>query len=117
MINSAIPLELEFGTCNLCLGSHEMYAGLELEHIWVCIFWGDQLQVRLGSSTLAKQTPETDLRNRPLRQTSRPGHLILRHTHIYPCLEGASTATSREGESRGLQVPYDCLMGHLANII
>ena len=33
--------------------------------MWVCICLGDQLQVRLGSSTLAKQTPETDFRNRP----------------------------------------------------
>ena len=39
--------------------------------LWVCFFLGDQLQVRLRSSTLAKQTPETyhetDPRNRPLR--------------------------------------------------
>ena len=41
-----------------------------------------------------KQTPETyhetDPRNRPLRQTSRPGSLILRHTHMYMCV---STST------------------------
>ena len=50
---------------------------------WVCILLGgDQLQVRLGSSTLAKQTPETyhetDLRNRAMGQTSRPAPLTLR---------------------------------------
>ena len=79
-------------------------------------FGGDQLQVRLGSSALAKQTPEdlrnrprnrphifvflfvergakqtpktyheTDPRNRPLRQTSRPAPLILRHTSSIQC--------------------------------
>ena len=34
-------------------------------------FGGDQLQVRMGSSTLAKQTPETDLRNRPRNRPAK----------------------------------------------
>lgn len=49
-------------SCNLCLGSHDMYARLELERIFTCTF------------------------------------------QIFP---GASTATSRAGESRGLEVPYE----------
>ena len=80
-------------------------------------FGGDQLQVRLGSSALAKQTPEIDLRNRP---RNRPHIFVFlfeeRGAKQTPKTYHVTKQTRETGPWGKLPVPHPLILRHTSSI-